>query len=82
MGPKSPKTADELKEMSIVEIVKFLRTWQPPENLFCEPYPEGLGRELSSIVAEAPVSFNTEVMHSGAWIPRTSGRSSPASGTP
>ncbi|MBX6764609.1 MAG: hypothetical protein IRY88_13155 [Rubrobacteraceae bacterium] len=60
VGPTSPKTAEELKAMSVTEIVKFLRTWTPPENVFREPSREGLGRVLSSVVAEDPGRFATE----------------------
>jgi hypothetical protein len=59
-GPISPKTADELKAMSVEEIVVFLRTWEPPENAFGEPSPAGLGRTLSSVVAEGPDRFAAE----------------------
>jgi len=62
VGPMSSKTADELKSMSVVEIVEFLKTWEPPENMFLEPSPEGLGRVLSSIVAEEPERFATEAL--------------------
>ena len=57
VGPASPKSAEELKLMSVEEIVTFLRTWQPPENMFREPSPEGLGRVLASVVAEDPRRF-------------------------
>ncbi|MBX6361670.1 MAG: hypothetical protein IRZ03_16520 [Acidobacterium ailaaui] len=60
VGPTSPKTADELKAMSVTEIVELLRTWEPPENVFREPSREGLGRVLSSVVAEDPGRFATE----------------------
>ncbi len=60
VGPTTPKTADELKAMSVTEIVELLRTWEPPENMFREPSPEGLGRVLSSVVAEDPGRFATE----------------------
>lgn len=54
VGPSSPKTADELKTMSVTEIVDFLKAWKPPKNVFREPSPEGLGRTLSSVVAGNP----------------------------
>jgi len=60
VGPTSPKSAEELKAMSATEIVEFLRTWKPPENLWHEPSPESLGRELSSLVAEASERFAPE----------------------
>lgn len=59
-GPTSPKTANELKEMSVTEIVEFLSAWKPPENILHEPSPEGLGRMLSSAVAEDPGRFASE----------------------
>lgn len=63
VGPTSPKTADELKAMSVSEIVEFLRTWNPPKSMksiFDEPSPEGLGRVLSSVVAEDSGRFADE----------------------
>jgi hypothetical protein len=60
VGPTSPKTAEELKSMSITDIVKFLSTWKPPEIIFREPSPEGLGRSLSAVVAEDPERFASE----------------------
>ncbi|GIW90644.1 MAG: hypothetical protein KatS3mg109_1076 [Pirellulaceae bacterium] len=60
VGPTSPKTADELKAMSVTEIVEFLRTWEPPENMLFESSPKGLGRTLSSVVAEDPGHFAAE----------------------
>ncbi len=60
VGPTSPKAADELKAMPISEIVEFLRTWEPPKTLFGEPSREGLGRELSSVVADDPERFAAE----------------------
>ncbi|HDD52504.1 MAG TPA: hypothetical protein ENF32_00330 [Thermosulfidibacter takaii] len=59
IGPVSPKTAEELKAMSVEEIVEFLKTWMPPRDIFGEPSPEGLGRELSSVVMEDPARFAT-----------------------
>jgi len=58
--PMSPKSADELKGMSFAEIVGFLKTWRPPDNVFREPSPEGLGRVLSSVVAQDPGPFAAE----------------------
>ncbi|MBT9260256.1 MAG: hypothetical protein KM310_10995 [Clostridiales bacterium] len=60
VGPTSPKSVDELKAMSVQEIVEFLKTWRPPDNAFCEPSPEGLGRVLSSVVAQDPGPFAVE----------------------
>lgn len=60
IGPTSPKTADELKSMSVTEIVEFLKTWKPPTDNWWRPSPEGLGRELESIIAEDPERFAGE----------------------
>jgi len=60
VGPTSPMTVDELKAMPIEEIMEFLKTWEPPHNAFREPSPEGLGRELSSVVAGDPSRFAAE----------------------
>lgn len=59
-GLQSPKSAEELKAMSISEIVEFLKTWKPPEDPISGPSPEGLGRVLPSIVAEDPGRFAVE----------------------
>jgi hypothetical protein len=59
-GPTSPKSADELKAMSVQEIVEILKMWEPLDNAFREPSPEGLGRALSSVVAQDPGPFVVE----------------------
>lgn len=62
VGPKSPKAGGDLKALSVAEIVEFLRTWKPPKGTFGEPSVEGLGRVLSSVVAEEPVRFANEAL--------------------
>jgi hypothetical protein len=57
MGPASPKTAGELKAMSVEEIVEFLKGWRPADDVFAEPSPEGLASELSSVIKEDPGRF-------------------------
>jgi hypothetical protein len=57
VGPASPKTAEELAAMSVENIVSFLKTWRSSDNVYREPSPEGLGRVLSSVVAEDPQRF-------------------------
>lgn len=69
VGPTSPKSADELKAMSVEDIVEFLKTWRPPDNAFCEPSPEGLGRVLSSVVAQDPGPFAVEAKRFQALDP-------------
>lgn len=58
-GPTSPKTADELQTMSVTEIVTYLKTWERPDD-WRAPSPEGLGRLLSSVVAQNPAPFSAE----------------------
>ncbi len=55
-GPTSPKSIEELKRLSIEELVQFLKTWQPSKD-FTAPSPEGLGRIITNLVAENPESF-------------------------
>jgi len=55
--PTSPLNAEELKEMPVEEIVKFLRDWIPLESIYGGPSPEGLGRVLTSLVEEDPQRF-------------------------
>ncbi len=59
VGPTSPKSAQDMKSMSIAELVPFLRNWQPPDDPFA-PSPEGLGRQLATVVAEDPLRFAQE----------------------
>lgn len=53
---KSPKSYEELKNMSINDLINFLKQWQPAKSQFA-PSPEGLGRILTSIVAKEPDKF-------------------------
>jgi hypothetical protein len=59
-GPTSPKTEAELRSMSVDEIVKFLTDWQPPKELW-DCSPEGLGRELATVVSLEPQRFAAEI---------------------
>jgi hypothetical protein len=56
VGPTSPKTAEDLRSMSIEEIVRYLGTWRPSGDLM-SPSPEGLGRELANVIASDPEPF-------------------------
>jgi len=55
-GPTSPKSADELRQMTVADIVAYLRSWEPL-RAFMVPSPEGLGRDLKSVVAGDPERF-------------------------
>lgn len=57
VGPSSPKTKDDLKLMSPPEIISFLKIWNAPDTMRGNSM-EGLGRVLSSIVAEEPQKFS------------------------
>lgn len=56
VGPTSPKSSDDLKDMTVAEIVEYLKAWVPPEGDFAET-PEGLCRTLSQVVSSDPVRF-------------------------
>jgi len=55
-GPESPKSADDLKSMSLQALVEYLVVWRPTRD-FMAPSPEGLGRVLQHVVAESPERF-------------------------
>ncbi|MBZ5562424.1 MAG: hypothetical protein LAP13_08375 [Acidobacteriia bacterium] len=52
-GPTSPKTAQELSQMSFEEIVAFLRQWEPSGE-WSASTREGLSRDLTTAVAANP----------------------------
>jgi hypothetical protein len=56
VGPTSPKSAEDLKQMSVAEVVDYLKTWVPPEGHFVET-PEGLSRTFAQAVSDDPVRF-------------------------
>ncbi len=55
-GPTSPKTVDQLGEMSTGAIISFLEEWQPSDD-WMTPSREGLGRVFSTVVAGKPTAF-------------------------
>ena len=59
IGPTSPKSSDELKGMTVDEVIKFLNSWSSPRG-FRAPTPEGLGRALSVAIADDPQRFAIE----------------------
>lgn len=56
VGPTSPKDIEELRSMSIEELLSFLKSWQP-SGQHMSPSPEGLGRQLSDLVKSEPDRF-------------------------
>jgi hypothetical protein len=59
VGPTSPRTADDLRAMSVEGIVGYLKSWEPSGRPM-EPSPEGLGRALSETVEADPARFAQE----------------------
>ncbi len=55
-GPTSPLEPDQIKQMSVKEMVTFLASWQPPQE-FMSPSREGTGRSFASVIASAPEQF-------------------------
>lgn len=58
-GPTSPKDTKELRTMSVADLVSYLKTWEPPKDEMAPPASaEGLGRELTALVASEPKRFS------------------------
>ena len=57
-GPVSPKGATDLSQMQEDELRQFLTDWKPAEEaLGIVPSREGLGREISQMVANDPAKY-------------------------
>lgn len=61
VGPTSPKSTHELQSLSNREICEFLRSWKSTGDPM-SPSPEGLGRELTPLVAVEPQRFATDAL--------------------
>jgi len=57
-GYRSPKAATDLASLDVDDIIEFLKTWEPP-NDWMGPSPEGLSRELSSLISSDPEKFDS-----------------------
>lgn len=55
-GPTSPKSTEELRTMSVDDIIGFLSSWRPAKEP-TSPSAEGLGRLLEAVVSEGPAPF-------------------------
>jgi hypothetical protein len=53
VGPTSPKTADQIEELPVKDLVDYFASWQPPSGWF-QHSREGLGRALSEAVKRTP----------------------------
>jgi hypothetical protein len=58
-GPTSPKKAQELKSLSVADIVQYLKEWRPSGGILA-PSPEGLGRELTTVTSSDPIRFASD----------------------
>jgi hypothetical protein len=56
-GFRSPKAAVDLAPLTIEGTVEFLKSWKPSTTDWMAPSPEGLGRELTALVASDPERF-------------------------
>lgn len=57
VGPTSPKSLEELQSMDLDSLISELKTWQPAESRWMGPSREGLGRDLTSVIAASPERF-------------------------
>jgi hypothetical protein len=59
-GPQSPQGREDLLKLSVKDLVTYLADWKPAGNLFRGASPEGLGRELTSAIANDPRKYAAE----------------------
>ena len=60
VGPTSPKSIEELRSMDLESLLAELRTWEPEAARWMGPSREGLGRDLTRVIAEKPEAFISE----------------------
>jgi len=60
IGPTSPKTPDELKQLTVVELRDFLLHFASTDE-WTAPTPEGLSRTLNTVVASDPTKYARDV---------------------
>jgi hypothetical protein len=58
-GPTSPKSAEDLRSLTIAEVVDYLNQWKW-SGRFEGPSPDGLSRALTAAVVADPERFATE----------------------
>jgi len=59
-GWDSPKSSEDLSRMSFDELIAYLKEWQSSGSPV-GPSPEGLGQQLTAVVASEPERFANEV---------------------
>jgi len=57
IGPISPISKEELQQMSVEEVISFVKGWVPAQG-YMEMSPEGLGQILSSVISDNPIEFS------------------------
>lgn len=60
VGPESPKSAAEIKKLSVTDLASFLSTWEPQNKGLMEATREGLGRTVTDAVKSDPERFSIE----------------------
>jgi len=60
IGSISPIDKSEIQEMSIDEIISFLKEWKPDNKDFFGPSKEGLSSRLREVISEEPAKFAKE----------------------
>jgi hypothetical protein len=56
-GPTSPLTREEIVQMSLEDLIRYLRSWTPSKDWLHDPSPEGLGQMLTGLVIDNPTKF-------------------------
>jgi hypothetical protein len=56
ISSQSPKSAEELAQMPVDDVLDFLRSWVPGNDIF-GPTADGLGAELTAVVSRRPGEF-------------------------
>jgi hypothetical protein len=56
VGSKSPKSAEELAEMPVEQVMEFLQSWEGSAD-FLAPTLDGLGNSFASMVSRRPAEF-------------------------
>jgi hypothetical protein len=59
VGPTSPKTLDELRELGTNELIEYLKTWEPQSDPMSES-AEGLGRALTAAIEQGRTDLFAE----------------------
>jgi hypothetical protein len=60
-GLASPKSAEELQELEIDQLINYLKSWEPSEHPSGASAP-GLAQQLGTIVAKEPERFSAEAL--------------------